>query len=245
MPEAWQDGAVFYREFIFRFGDCDCNKSASLYALMKLFSEIAGEDYERRGLGYARLGERGQAVLISKLRLRVFRMPAHIEKTRTATWERGTRGPYFLRDFEMQAEDGTRLITACSQWFLVDVLSREVLRPAALTGGNRQLDSRRADCPECEKLKLREAMPLLGRRPVYFSDLDANGHVNNAVYGRIAVDFLPEAYRQRALKGASLVFTRETRPGETLGIYGLESEKGYLLQGSANGGKHFACEMLY
>jgi len=241
MPEAWMDGAFFYRKFTFRFGDCDSQEQATIHALMKLFSELAGEDYERRGMGYELLRQQAQAMLISHLRLKFHRQPVHMEQTIACTWERGAKGPYFLRDFELRTDSGELLVAGTSQWFMVDIISREVLRPVALSEKNRVIDPRRADCPNCEKLSKSDALPFLGSRPVYYSDLDANGHVNNAVYGRIAVDFLPEELLRKQLEAFSINFSVETKPGESLELCGAQINERFQLRGSAGGTLRFGC----
>ncbi len=245
MPEAWHDGAFFTRKFLFRFGDCDQAGNASFYAVMKLFSELAGEDFERRGLGYDVLGARGQALLIARLRLSIHRMPVHTEQTVAVTWERGSKGPYFLRDFVLRSAGGELLLSASSQWFMVARASREVLRPGVLGFEQRQFDPRRADCPDCEKPARYENLMPLGTRPVYYSDLDANGHVNNAVYVKIAVDFLPETLRERMPAGVSVSFLKETKLGETLEIFGEETKGGCKIRGCVNGAPHFAVDFIY
>lgn len=245
MPEAWHDGAFFTRKFIFRFGDCHRAGNASLYAVMKLFSELAGEDYERRGLGYDMLAAQGRALLISRLRLKMHRQPRHTEETVAVTWERGEKGPYFLRDFELRSAEGEPLISAGSQWFMVDRASREVLRPGVLGQERRQLDPRRADCPDCGKPARCEKLSLLGSRPVFYSDLDANGHVNNAVYGRIAMDFLPEELRERPPTEVSISFLKETKREETLELFGEVSGDGCRIRGSVDGAPHFALDFTY
>lgn len=244
MSEEWYEEAYFNRKFVFRFGDCDKSKNASLYAVMKLLSELAGEDYERRELGYEYLLEHGQAMLLSRLRLKIDRLPVHTEKIVATTWERLVKGPYFYRDYEIKSESGEVLASGSSQWMLVDITSRTVLRPSSLVEGKRQENPRKSACPDCEKQKKQEGLPPLGCRSVYYSDLDGNGHVNNAVYGKIAVDFLPEEIRQKEIKDFSINFFMETKQDETLKICGKETDNGYLVQGFSNDSLRFGCEFV-
>lgn len=71
------------------------------------------------------------------------------------------------------------------------------------------MDLRKSNCPDCARLKRREGLAVLGERPAYWSDLDANGHVTNAVYGRIATDFLPAEYHSRRLRSFAINFHLE------------------------------------
>ena len=77
MADAWYVGALYKRQFTFRFGDCDTRKKASLYSVMKLLSEIAGDDYEGRGLGHNALQEHRQAFLVSRMNLAFYRYPLY------------------------------------------------------------------------------------------------------------------------------------------------------------------------
>ncbi len=245
MPEEWYEGAYFNRKFRFRFGDCDILKRGSLYAVMKLLSELSGEDYERRGLGYDSLAQHGQALLLSRMRLRFSRLPSHMEKVVAVTWERCVKGPFFYRDYEIKTESGELIASGSSNWFLVDITSRNVLRPNELPKGLRQLEERKSDCPDCEKLKKIESLPIIGSRPVFYSDLDANGHINNAVYARIATDFLPPEYRNREVRDYLINFCKETKLGETLDVRGGKTGDGYIIHGFVNGGQHFASEFTF
>jgi len=184
-------------------------------------------------------------MLISRLKLKFHRCPVHMEQTVARTWERGVKGPYFMRDFEQRTESGELLVSGTSQWFLVDIISREVLRPAALLAENRMLDPLRADCPACEKLQKCDNLPTLGCRPVYYSDLDANGHVNNAVYGRIAMDFLPDDLRQKQLETFSIHFAMETKLGEVLELDGERIGSTFQLRGKAGNTLHFGCSFVF
>ncbi|MFB0921392.1 MAG: thioesterase [Oscillospiraceae bacterium] len=241
MLKEWYDGAYFNREFLFRFGDCDIRKTASLYTILKLLTELAGEDYERRGLGYDFLAKSGRVMLLSRMSLRFLRLPVHKEKVIAVTWERGESGPFFYRDYEIKAEDGELLASGTSCWIMVDIITREVLRPNALTEGNRQLEVRSSDCPECEKIRKLDNLPVLGSRPIFYSDLDGNGHVTNAVYARIALDFMPEEIRQKEIKEFLISFYHETRLGENLEFAGIKTSDGFVLQGNAGGIPRFGC----
>jgi len=239
MADEWYEGASFKRTSTFRFGDCDPDKNATLYAIMKLLSEIACDDYEGRGLGHAVLQKRSQAMLVSRLALEIERMPVYGERVIAATWERMTKGPYFYREFEIKKENGQLLVSGSSLWMLVDPETREILRPEKLVGGNRQMDLRKSNCPDCARLKRREGLAVLGERPAYWSDLDANGHVTNAVYGRIATDFLPAEYHSRRLRSFAINFHLEVHPDDRLQICGEPEENGFFEQGITGNNTHY------
>jgi medium-chain acyl-[acyl-carrier-protein] hydrolase len=245
VPEEWYEGAYFYRRAALRFGDCDSRKRASLFTIMKLLSEAAGDDYEGRGFGHSVLLASGQVFLLSRMRLQFSRIPVYAESLVAGTWEREISGPFFCRDYEITGEKNETLVSGSSQWFLANYKTREILRPGSLPLGQRQLNPRKSDCPECRKIRTLMKLPVIGLRDIYYSDLDGNGHVNNAVYGKIAVDYLPDKFRQRDMKSFSINFNLETKADEALEIRGSETENGYIIQGVSGDKIHFCCEFEY
>lgn len=245
MSEQWYDADHFYRRITFRFGDCTAEGCASIYAIMKLLSEMAGEDYERRGRGYELLLEHGQAFLLSRIAIKFHRIPVHKQTVVASTWERDKKGVFFNRDFEIRSETGELLICAKSLWFIVNPKTREVIRPTELYGGldDGCMDS--ADCPPCRRIAADDSLQTLGERHIRYTDIDANGHVNNAVYGRIAQDWLPEEYRSKHLSELYFEFKAETVLYDTLIIKGASTEGGYAMQGTENGKLHFGVRFVF
>ncbi|NLV86771.1 MAG: hypothetical protein GX025_06100 [Clostridiales bacterium] len=236
------ESGCYKRNFTFRFGDCDLNKRASIYAIMKLFSETSGEDYELRGLGHSVLGEQNQAFLLSRLAIEFSEWPRHTQTVSLRTWERGAKGPFFHRDYEMRNAQGNLMAAGTSCWLLVKISTREILRPTELYGGLPPENPHLAPCAPCKRIRPREEAALLGQRPVYYSDIDGNGHVNNAVYGRIASDFLPQRFISMPPKRLDANFNMETRLGETMDIYGFEESAGYIIQGKIGSSTRFGLE---
>lgn len=246
MSDTWRDGRVFNRHVTFRFGDCGPDGKASVYSIMKLFSEMAGEDYEERGLGHSRLMEAGQAFLVAKNSIKINHMPRYGMELTASTWEQRIKGVFFLRDYELKGEDGQIFISGTSSWFLVSPETREILRPEALIGPLPTPAEHLADCPPCPKLRFPAGeTTALGAHPVYYSDLDANGHVNNAAYSRIAQDFLPAEYREKELKEYYIVFKKETRPDETLTLTGMADGDAYIIEGSSGEEQHFMSRFVF
>ncbi len=245
MSEQWYDGACFSRKFTFRFGDCDVRKNAGIYSIMKLFTEAAGDDYEGRNLGHGFLWEHGQVFVVSRLALDFYKIPVYGETVVLTTWEREIKGPFFCRDFEIKGEKGELMVTGTSQWLLVNPNTREILRPASLFGGLLEGNPCHADCHPCKKLRMPPNTDVLGERTIFYSDLDSNGHVNNAVYSRIAVDFMPEKYRDRDLMGMDISFNLETKLGDTLKLCGADTSDGYEVFGTIDEAMRFACEFQF
>ncbi|MEG0940367.1 MAG: thioesterase [Oscillospiraceae bacterium] len=245
MINKWYDGVHYSRPATIQYGDCNPKNLAHLHMMMGLFSENAGDECELLGHGYDYLLAHGQVFLVSRMSARFHRTPACGEKIISTTWLRSIEGTRYNRDYEARLESGELLVSASSSWVLYDPIAHKVLRPEALAYETPTLDPRKADCPECMKIKLPDDFPVIGQRPIYFSDLDCNSHVNNAIYSKIAVDFLPIEYRERNIVDFIINFNKETKLGETLEICGAPTEKGFAMKGLSEGTPHFTCEFSY
>ena len=93
------------------------------------------------------------------------------------------------------------------------------------------------------KLMLPEELPYVGSRPVYYSDIDYNGHLNNAVYGDILCDFLPGGMFGKRILEAQVNYLSETRFGETLKLYAGEQDGETYLFGEHERGRSFECRV--
>ena len=75
------------------------------------------------------------------------------------------------------------------------------------------------DCPPCGKIREPENMEKLGEREAGYSDMDANGHMNNSRYAAFIMDFLPEELQKKEIDVFKINFAKEARKGDIISIY--------------------------
>ena len=236
---------ILQRELYIPFRDCDCLSRASLYAWLSWMAELAGEQYEERGLGRDRLISQNQVFLLSRISLRVLRHPVNYETLTAATWEKGIDTVFFRRNFSFTGRDGAVCAEGSSLWLLCDPVRHRILRPSALGSPVMDVD-RQISCPFPEKIGAPENAEILGKRPVVFSDLDANAHVYCANYGRIFMDWLPEAYQNKPYRDFTLNYIREAKLGETLLLSGSQQPDRYTMAAAhEDGSLCFTAEMTF
>lgn len=195
-----------------------------LDSLFEELSEAAAAHAEAHGLGFPQLFPQGKTWVLIRLSLEMGAMPAYREDYTLHTWSRGPSGFIARRDFLAQGAEGQDLIRASSSWLMIDIASR---RPQRLDGLDASLAS--LDHPilgrDAEKLALQApegegtARRELGRVAVRESDIDLNGHVNNAAYIRAMTDLMAVAGQPLArLRGLDVNFLSEAHLGDELGL---------------------------
>jgi medium-chain acyl-[acyl-carrier-protein] hydrolase len=216
---SWHEDNVYCRELELAFYDCDLHKKAKLSTIMKYIADTAGKDYTDRGLSHDVLLKNNQVFLLSRASIHIERVPEYNETITVKTWERGIGGPYFFRDYEILDHSAGKCVLATSAWVLVDPGTRQIQRPSKFA--HHQVPDLKMieGCRSCERIKVPDNMSFLGNRKIMFSDIDGNGHVYNANYVSIALDYLPYEKQIEDLSDFSINFIKEAKLGEVMDLY--------------------------
>lgn len=220
---------VYAHDCYLYYGDYDVNGQLRLSTVLQLLSDIAGIAYT--SVGYSRdwLIEHGQVFLLSQFRIKFFETPHRDEHIRVETWETGTKGVLFIRNFRITAVDGSAIAEASSTWVLVDPADHKILRPKELAGKLNPVElSCKPKLPE--KLHYDPDKLLFTEQTIHtvrYSDLDLNHHVYNAKYADILYDALPPEDTCKKVKEFQIHYKKEAKPGECLKV-GYEKQDGQI-----------------
>jgi len=245
MSDRWFDGDYYKREVTINYMDCNTEKNVFLHYILGTFSEIAGDEALANGTTYESLKDRDTVFLITRMSLRFHKVPKCDDTLIFTTWFRTTEGKFYLRDCDVRSPEGELLASLAGTWVRYDINEHKVLDPREHSNLSMHGRQEKADSPECKKVVSDISLPVLGYRPVYYTDLYCNYHINNSVYTRIATDFLPQEYRADEVADYVINFLKETSIGDTLEIRGGETSEGYIIQGFCEGISHFACEFTF
>ena len=132
------------------------------------------------------------------------------------TWEGGTKGSQFTRKFVVKDTDGNILCDVNTIWALVNPHSHKICRPSEYIYEQIPCE----DEVEAKVIKFKAEVPEKIKDYTFvYSDIDANGHVNNGVYLRLMSDIIPQDLTDKHLKTLRINFIHECRQGETVGLY--------------------------
>lgn len=242
----WFDKEVYNKEIEVYFKDCDCNRKMKLPAIMGYASDIAGDDYTDRGITRYEMKAVNQVFLLARYHFRFYRVPSEGETITYKTWEKCIESGYVLRDYEILDSNNEVCILISSTWIVVDTNTRKIIRPKNFKLREIVASDRVLDCEPCIKINYDdEKLKSLGEREVFYTDIDANGHLNNANYGGIAIDFLPYDLRDRAITDFYINYNKEAMLGDRISLYGYLEANDYYIIGRIENTLCFTCKFIF
>ena len=232
----------FEKEYELRAADFDAYDRILPASVLELLQDVAGIHANELGIGFHALMEKKTIWVLTKVRYRVVRQPRRYERVVVRTWPLRPGRVSFRREYEMETPEGEVLLHGTSEWVIVHSEKRCVLP----TSDVYPSDEYRTDTQwEGRLAKVSDAIDNEGGvtvRPA-FTDLDINGHVNNAKYANYVVNALPPA-EGAAVQEFAIDYHREVLLGKQLRICCKEEGGTICARGYNDEGElMFACRM--
>ncbi len=172
--------------------DCDMRNRMKISAAMRYMQQIAGENLVALGYPAEVLQKEDMVFLLTKICLKIHRVPEIHDAVTIGTAPTHTKGVRFVREFVIDSAEGERLISAVSYWPLIQISTRKVLRPSEF--GHDLKFQPVAITEYIDDIPFPKNVPdekVLYKEHIKYSDLDINKHVNNTVYPDIICNALP------------------------------------------------------
>ena len=221
--------------FRLRSRDCDLNEKWRPSAILETMQDVAGTHSFLLGCGSEELVKKNIAWVLSRSELHVDRYPSVHEKITVHTFPTPTRICFFPRYYIFTDEHGEMVAKAGTLWLLLDLTTRRMLPPgdiARLIPDNRDL-SVPMNLPATVGILQGEEF-VSQYRPVY-TDLDVNGHVNNARYAdwlcnTLGISLMSEYEPERII----LNYNHEVLPDHLVTLRRVLKDHEYRLTGIVN-----------
>lgn len=190
----------------------DPTGAVGIVSLADYLQQAAGEHADDLGAGAARLAEDGLFWVLTRLFVEIARPPCGGETIEIETWPSQRPRLLFQRDFRIRGEDGADIATATSHWALIDGARRKAVKgPASITDRIAFDPIRAVAFPDTAPARLEQAEWSADVKPRW-SDIDANGHVNNAILvGWLLEVFQSDWLAAHRLAALDVVFRAECR----------------------------------
>lgn len=222
MQEQNMDGAApVERAYDFalnvRYGEVGADGVATLSTLANWLQEAAGQSAATLGFGEETLASMGLTWILTRLVLRIRRLPASGEAIRVHTWP-SALDRFGFRGYEVFDAADTLIVSGGSAWSIMNLKSRKLSPvPPELA------DVYPRNPRPCDAFTARVLPRLAGDGDVRAAllvrrnDQDINGHVNNAHYLCWLMEpFISTAAHPRVPGLVDITFRSECFPGEEL-----------------------------
>ena len=232
--------------FVVKCYEVDSAKRLKPVAFMDMAQEMAYQAAAVMHFGYDELIARNMAWVLSRMRFRFIETPRWGDRLQIKTWHRSAFGPFFVRDFEVLAEDGHRMIEATSSWVVIDVGSRTMARPEeVLPSEDTACHDFAIETPAGKVVMPRGVEPVLVKtHKVAYSDVDLVGHANNARYVAWAMDCLGDGDGGLDVNEVEIVFHQEARPGDEISLYRADEGGASFIEGRRDGRQIFCAKLI-
>lgn len=190
-------------------------------SFMNIAQEAAGRHAVYLGFGYDDLIKSNTAWILSRVHVEFVDTPKWREDITLTTWHKGLHRLFFLRDFLLTDGEGNVKVKAATSWLVLNLETRRLVRDPKLIEEGTVCTDNVTDAPADKVVMPKdvEAEFVMEHRVAY-SDVDTNGHTNNAMYMQWAMDALDyELASSRPVKEFTINFNHETKAGEVVSIY--------------------------
>ena len=195
--------------------------------ILFIAQEVAGRHCNILSVDYDTLARQRMFWAVTRHRVQITRLPERGETIRVETWPMPTTRVAYPRSVIAYDETGNECFRAISLWVLMNLDTRNMILPGksgiSVVGTLRgmELASPSGLVPK-ELINHRQ-------RPVCFTDLDRNGHMNNTRYLDWIDDLLPSAFHEaHQVKEFTVCYLSEAREGQNLDLHWDFLEEGCI-----------------
>ena len=196
----------------------DCTRRASVATIIGYMLDVAGEDADRKGFGISALDSDSTTWVLSRLAVDIEAQPKQYEEIAIETWVNEFNRLSSTRNFRIHRGEEC-VAKGVSQWCMLNMETRQVVDMSQLkeTYMQAMVDE---PSPISAPTRLRPITPVgSASRPVVYSDIDFNRHVNTLRYIDLIFDNVPlELIEKNEGLRIDINFIAEALYGETLTI---------------------------
>lgn len=230
-----------------RTSDFDRYERIKPASVLDIFQDIAAVQAEDMGIGYETMLAKGVFWAVARTKLEIVQNPVMHSVANARTWPYDPNRLMFHRDYSLRDLDGNLLVKATSEWMVMNIETRTIASVL--------------DCCDTENYeyapdrafdkKIRRTKPFAPEEATSGpfevvpreSDVDPNGHVNNACYATYVLDVL-DLGENEAVHTLQIDYRHEVRAGQKLEILVKRDGATILAQGMNEQGEvAFSCEI--
>ncbi len=197
-------------------------------AFMNIAQEAAGRNASDLGFGYDDLIKHNTAWILSRVHVVFTDTPKWKDEVTLQTWHKGLDRLFYLRDFIVTDNEGRERVKATTSWLILDLETRKMVRHPEMNDMGKVCSDHVIETPADRVRMPKGVEPELVRvHEVSYSDIDNNGHTNNAMYMQWSMNSVGYGITStRPVKEFTINFNHETKIGDKVDIYRAMEERG-------------------
>lgn len=240
----------YIQEYTIPCYDTDASGRLKPASFMNLAQEAAGQHAVYLGFGYDDLIVTNTAWILSRVHIRFVDTPMWKDDVVLSTWHKGLNRLFFVRDFRLTDKEGWTRVEATTSWLVMNLETRRLVRDPQLREGSECLEDVIAT-PAGKVQMPKDVEPqLMFEHLVAYSDIDVNGHANNAMYMQWAMDAVDyDIASTRPVKEVTINFNHETKAGDVVALYKsiIKTEDGrrVYVEGKVGDTSAFCVEIIF
>ena len=209
---------IYQQHFTITDNCVDCFGRLKNSTLLYFAQEVAGQHFSEISMDYEALAQKGMFWAIIRQKVQITRMPRRGETIRVETWPMPTTRVAYPRSVVAYDEAGQEVFRSISLWVLMDLDSRNMILPGK--SGISVIGTLRGNELAAPASLTPKVLTQSRTRPVCFTDLDRNGHMNNTRYLDWIDDLLPSSFHKtHAPKELTVCYLSEAKEGQSLDIH--------------------------
>ena len=215
----------------------DFTLRASAASIISYMLNVAGTDAHLKGFGVEALQGHSFTWVLSRLAVEISTQPRQYTDIDIDTWVNEFNRLSSTRNFKMRIGDEV-IAAGVSQWCMLNMETRQAVDMTLLKDVYERAMVAEAS-PIAAPARLRDVEPqILVSRPVVYSDIDFNRHVNTLRYIDLIFDTLPlELIEKNAGMRLDINFIAEALYGEVLTIGAYSEGNVWQFDISSDSGK--------
>ncbi len=219
---------IYRNQFTTAITDCDCFGRLKPSALVAMLQQVSANQCKGLKLGWEDLAKKNLFWAVIRQKVLITRLPMQGETIHIETWPGNPSRVAYPRSTIGYDANGCELFRAISLWVLMDLTTRAMILPDD-SGITVEGYVRGDELTLPRSLAVRHLGGHTSRQVMY-SELDLNGHMNNARYLDWATDLLPSAFhKEHPLKGFTINYFSEALESEQIDLQYELTNDGQLL----------------
>ncbi|MBQ8534030.1 MAG: hypothetical protein IJ462_04280 [Clostridia bacterium] len=221
---------IYTNTFNLRTSDFNCNNSISPAAVLDLFQEVAGAHAEELSCGFVKMLEKKQLWVVVRAKFKMLKQIEYHTPVTVTTWPLAPSRIGFQREYKITDRHGDTAVIGSTDWVVMHSEERRLLPVSDIYPADMEYIGEKVFDGRNKKLHDNSETEYIYSLTPQYSDIDLNGHVNNAKYAEFIMDAL-KLDTTELIDEMQIDFHRELKRGEEVKIFAHRQEKEIFIKG--------------